>query len=356
MGVDQQKADLFSQRMLSALNQGALCLMASLGHRTGLFDALADHSPISSEGLAKQAGLHERYVREWLGAMVAGQVVEYDENTETFTLPPEHAAFLTRKGEPHNMAALTQYVPLLGAVEDDILHCFTRGGGVPYFKYARFHEVMAEDSGQTVLPALIDHILPLVPGLVENLEKGIRMLDVGCGSGRALSLLGRRFPQSTFLGYDLSEEAVGRGMTEAREAGLNNVQFVARDLSRFNQEALEQGFELITTFDAIHDQAQPLLVLKGIYRALKPDGVYLMQDIHASSHLHNNRNHPLGPFLYALSCLSCMPVSLAQGGEGLGAMWGEEKARAYLAEAGFSRVEVHQLPHDFQNSYYIIRK
>ena len=356
MGDDQEKAKAFSQRMLGALNQGALCLMTSIGHRTGLFDALAEHSPVSSEDLAKVTGLHDRYVREWLGAMVTGQVVEYDENAEQYILPQEHAACLTRKGEPNNIAALTQYIPMLGAVEDDILHCFSRGGGVPYFKYARFHEVMAEHSGQSVVPELIDHILPLVPGLVERLEKGIRMLDVGCGSGRALNVLGRQFPHSTFLGYDLSEEAVGRGMTEAREGALTNVQFVARDLSRFNQEALEQGFELITTFDAIHDQAQPLLVLKGIHRALKSDGVYIMQDFHASSHLKKNQSHPLGPFLYALSCLNCIPVSFAQGGEGLGAMWGEEKVRDYLTEAGFSRVEVHQLTHNFQNNYYIIRK
>jgi ubiquinone/menaquinone biosynthesis C-methylase UbiE len=113
---------------------------------------------------------------------------------------------------------------------------------------------------------------------------------------------------------------------------------------------------LITTFDAVHDQAKPRNVLKGIYRALKPDGVYLMQDIRASSYLHKNFGHPLGTLLYTISCLHCMTVSLAQGGEGLGAMWGEEKAREYLEQAGFRSIETHRLDHDIQNNWYVVKK
>lgn len=356
MNLNQKKADAFAERFLGILNQGALCLMASIGHRTGLFDAMAEQPPMTSEGIAKRAGLNERYVREWLGAMVTGGVVEYDERADTYKLPAEHAAFLTRKAAPNNMAVFAQYIPLLATVEDDIVACFTRGGGVPYAKYPRFHHVMAEESGQTVLPSLFVHILPLVPGLTAKLERGIRMLDVGCGSGRALNLLARRFPKSIFLGYDLSEDAIAQGASEAREHGLTNVQFVAKDLSRFDQDAVAEGFDFITTFDAVHDQGSPMALLKGIHRALKPDGVYLMQDIRSSSHVHKNLGHPIGPFLYTVSCLHCMTVSLAQGGEGLGAMWGEEKARELLAAAGFTHVDVHQLAHDFQNSYYVVRK
>jgi hypothetical protein len=118
----------------------------------------------------------------------------------------------------------------------------------------------------------------------------------------------------------------------------------------------EVGYDLITTFDAIHDQAKPAAVLEGIAEALRGDGVYLLQDIAGSSHLHNNMEHPLGPFLYAVSTIHCMTVSLAQGGEGLGTMWGEEKVLEMLEEAGFGEVEVKQLAHDFQNSYYVARK
>jgi hypothetical protein len=121
-------------------------------------------------------------VREWLGAMVVGGIVEHDSENATYCLPQEHAAFLTRAASPDNIAAFAYYIPLLGSVEDGIVESFKHGGRVPYSAFPRFHEVMAEDSGQTVLPALKDHILPLVPGLTERLEKGIDVLDVGCGS------------------------------------------------------------------------------------------------------------------------------------------------------------------------------
>jgi hypothetical protein len=113
---------------------------------------------------------------------------------------------------------------------------------------------------------------------------------------------------------------------------------------------------LVTTFDAIHDQAKPLSVLKGIYRTLRRDGVYLMQDIKGSSQVHKNIDHPLGTLLYTVSCMHCMTVSLAQGGEGLGAMWGEEKTREYLKQAGFHSIEKHELAHDIQNNWYVVRK
>jgi SAM-dependent methyltransferase len=224
---------------------------------------------------------------------------------------------------------------------------------VPYSAYARFHEVMAEDSGQTVVAALTDSILPLVPGLTERLEEGIDVLDVGCGSGRALNLLAHKFPNSRFVGYDFSEEAIARARTEAEERGTTSVRFEVRDVATLDEK---DHYDLITTFDAVHDQAKPAAVLEGIADALRADGVYLMQDIAGSSHLQNNLDHPLGPFMYTISTMHCMTISLAQGGEGLGAMWGEEKATEMLREAGFGEVEVKQLPHDFQNSYYIAKK
>lgn len=356
MGFDQKKADAFAEQMLGMLNAGALSLMASLGHRTGLFDTMAEMAPSDSREIARRAGLNERYVREWLGAMTTGRVVEYDPRSEHYRLPEEHAAFLTRRAAPNNMAAFAQYVPQLGSVEDEIVECFRNGGGVPYERYPRFHDVMAEDSGQSVLPALLDHILPLVPGLMERLQRGIRVLDVGCGAGRALCLMARSFPRSEFIGYDLSVEAIARGEREAQEFNLKNVQFAVRDLSHFAAEAEPQAFDFVTTFDAVHDQAQPRSVLKGIYRTLKEGGAYLMQDIRASSDVSRNLDHPIGTFLYTVSCMHCMTVSLAQGGEGLGAMWGRERAMELLQEAGFTSVQVHQLPHDIQNEYYVIRK
>jgi ubiquinone/menaquinone biosynthesis C-methylase UbiE len=205
------------------------------------------------------------------------------------------------------------------------------------------------------MSSLESHILPLVPGLAERLAAGIRTLDVGCGSGRILNRLAELFPNSRFVGMDLSAQATANGRADASAKGLPNVAFVTRDLSDFDQTAVPEAFDFITTFDAVHDQSRPLNVLKGIRRALAPDGVYLMQEIKGSSHVYHNIDHPIGTFLYAVSCMHCMTVSLAQGGEGLGAMWGEEKTRDYLARAGFRSIEKHELAHDIQNNWYVVR-
>jgi ubiquinone/menaquinone biosynthesis C-methylase UbiE len=215
---------------------------------------------------------------------------------------------------------------------------------------------MAEDSGQSVLSSLESHVIPLVPGLAERLSDGISVLDIGCGRGRIITRLAELYPQSRFTGMDISVEAIGAARSEASQKRLENVEFIVQDLSDFDQEAEPESFDLITSFDAIHDQVKPLNVLNGIYRGLRPDGVYLMQDIKGSSQVYENVDHPIGTFLYTISTMHCMTVSLSQGGEGLGAMWGEEKAREYLGRAGFKTIETNELPHDIQNYWYVIRK
>ena len=354
VSFDRERAAAFASRLLGALNDGALCLMVSIGHRTGLFDALRELPPSTSAEIAAAARLNERYVREWLGAMTTSGVVELDPKTRRYTLPAEHASSLTRAAAADNMGVFAQYIGELGSVESDIVECFREGGGVPYSKYKRFHEVMAEDSGQSVMSSLESHIVPLVPGLHERLMRGIRVLDLGCGRGRILHRLATLYPKSRFVGIDLSGEAIDYATRAARS--LANVEYRAQDLSDFDRSAEPEGFDFVTTFDAIHDQAQPLNVLRGIHRTLRSDGVYLMQDISGTSHVHKDVEHPLGTLLYTVSCMHCMTVSLAQGGEGLGAMWGEEKTREYLQRAGFREVTKKTLAHDIQNNWYIVRK
>ncbi|MDO1448228.1 class I SAM-dependent methyltransferase [Rhodocytophaga aerolata] len=343
----------FAGTLLHTYNQAALTLMISVGHQAGLFDQMGTMPPATSVEIAAATGLQERYVREWLGAMVTGEIIDYTPETGQYHLPASRAAFLMRSSGSDNLAVFAQYIPVLATVENDILNCFKNGGGVPYAKYSRFHEVMAEDSGQSVLSSLIDQILPLAPGLTASLEKGIEVMDVGCGSGRALNLLAKTFPKSRFTGYDLCLEPLEVARAEAHKAGLTNVTFQQRDLTHF---APDQPFDLITAFDAIHDQARPDQVLAMIYQSLKQDGTFLMQDIDGSSHLHNNLHHPLGTFLYTVSCMHCMTVSLAQDGMALGTMWGTEKAEQLLKEAGFKHMSVKRLPHDAQNCYYIVKK
>jgi len=343
----------FADRIVDVLNGAALALMTSIGHRTNLFDTMSALQPSSSASIAEAAGLEERYVREWLGAMVTGRIVDFDAGAGTYSLPPEHAAFLTRAAGADNLASLTQYVAMLGGVEDRIVACFMHGGGVPYSEFGRFQEIMAEDSSQGVLPALIDQILPLAPGIVERLHRGIDVLDVGCGRGLAMIELARRFPNSRFVGYDISKEGIETGRAAAERLRLPNIRLEIQDAASFHDT---DCFDLITTFDAVHDQADPAALLRNIHRALREDGTYLMQDICGSSHVENNMEHPIAPLLYTISCMHCMTVSLAAGGAGLGAMWGREKAQEMLATAGFTSVAIENLPHDIQNHYYIVRK
>jgi 2-polyprenyl-3-methyl-5-hydroxy-6-metoxy-1,4-benzoquinol methylase len=211
---------------------------------------------------------------------------------------------------------------------------------------------MAEDSYQTVVCGLFDHILPLVPGITARLERGISVLDAGCGRGLALLALAKAFPNSRFQGYDLCEDAFQPTLEEARRLGIENLAIAARDLREFDEPG---AYDLVTSFDAVHDQADPAALLRGIAAALKPDGVYLMQDIAGSSFLEKNLDHPVGPLFYAISCTHCTPVSLAQGGPGLGTMWGEERAEQMLRQSGFRSITRHRLEHDPFNVYFVAR-
>jgi SAM-dependent methyltransferase len=346
-------AEQFAERMLRMMNDASLALMVSVGHRTGLFDAMAHLPAADSAGIASAAGLDERYVREWLAAMTTGRITEYDAAAGTYSLPAGHAAWLTRAAGMRNMATGMQYIGLLALVEDQIVDCFRHGGGVPYSAYPKFQAIRAEESRAEQDATLIGKTLPLVPGLTGRLEDGIDVADVGCGSGYAVNLMAATFPRSRFTGFDFSGPGIAQARAEAERDGLPNARFAERDAAYLGENA---RFDFITTFDAIHDQARPDLVLAGIAAALRPGGVYLCVDTAASSNLAENLNHPLAPFMYTVSTMHCMTVSLADGGMGLGTMWGEQTARRMLAEAGFTSVEAHRLDGDIVDAYFIATK
>ncbi len=349
--IDLTKQEAFAEQLLQILNNGATALLISVGHRTGLFDAMADGTPRTSEELSETAGLNERYVREWLAGMLVGRIVNCDATTGKYVLPPEHARCLSRKSPADNMAVFAQYLPTLAQVEDQVVECFRNGGGVPYAAYPRFQEVMAEDSGQSIVPVIANEIVALFPGLKERLTAGIDVLDIGCGQGRALMQLAKAYPQSRFTGYDFNPEVLAQATAETAILGLNNLIFEQKDLTHWDEVA---AFDWITAMDAIHDQARPDIVLAAIRRALRKGGHFLMQDIDASSEPLDNMKHPIGPMLYTISCMHCMTVSLAQGGMGLGTMWGVQLAESMLRDAGFADFRIHRFPHDIQNAYFLI--
>jgi 2-polyprenyl-3-methyl-5-hydroxy-6-metoxy-1,4-benzoquinol methylase len=343
----------FAGRIVGAVDGASLALLLSIGHQTGLLDTIAGLPPSTSAQIAEAAGLDERYVREWLGGMTTGHVVDYDPASETFTLPAHRASVLTRAAGPANLAVAAMFIPLLGEVEQQIIDCFRRGGGLSYSEFPRFHTLMAEQSAAVYDSALVDVVLPLVDGLVERLRSGADVADFGCGSGHAINVMARAFPASRFTGIDFAEEGIAAGRREAADLGLTNASFERRNLRELDEA---DAYDVITVFDAIHDQAHPAQVLENIFRALRPGGVLLMADIKASSRLEDNVGVPMRTYLYTTSLMHCMTVSLALDGAGLGAVWGEQLATSMLADAGFGDVRVAEIESNPINNYYIARK
>jgi hypothetical protein len=187
----------FDEELVDIMNKSALALMISIGHRTKLFDIIAELPASTSDDIASKAGLNERYVREWLGALVTAKIIDYDPQPKLYSISKEKADLLTRNGS-FNFATSMQFIPVMANVEEQILDCFKNGGGVPYESFHRFHDVMAEESSQTVLSELIDGILPIVPGLIDLLKQDIKVLDVGCGSGRAINLMAMIFQMKQY--------------------------------------------------------------------------------------------------------------------------------------------------------------
>ena len=314
---------------------------------------MANQAPLTSQQLAERCELDERYVREWLAAMASGGVVDYDASDHTFLLPAEHQTLVTRAGGQLNIAARMQYVALLGQVEDDVIRAFETGNGVPYDKYPDFQRIMAEESRDRIDAALMTQIMPAVPDAIELMTNGCRVADVGCGSGYALLTLAEAFPTSSFVGFDFSDEALNTARTTAHERSLDNIEFVAADAAMLDRPG---EFQIVTTFDAIHDQAQPKTVLENIANALTADGTYLCVEPKAHSALADNMHEPVAAFQYTVSTMHCMSVSIAGGGEGLGTAWGTELTTKYLNNAGFSRVELIDVRADGTNSYFVCRK
>jgi SAM-dependent methyltransferase len=348
--TDDDVAGKFANRLLEVLNAASIAVLVSVGHQTALFDTMAVLPPATSQQIADAARLDERYVREWLGGMVTGGVVRYDPASLTYWLPKEHAAFLTRAAGPDNIASTMQFVAMFGEVEQQVVRCFREGGGLPYSAYSRFHDIMAAESAGVMDSVLVSQIVPLVPGLKERLEAGIDVADVGCGQGHAVNVLAAAFPASRFTGFDFSPEAIEVGRAEAQQLRLTNVSLVVQDVAAL---AYSGAFDLVTAFDSIHDQAHPGAVLANIFRALRHGGVLLMRDITASSKVEENLDLPWASFLYAISTMHCMTVSLGLGGDGLGTVWGEQLATSMLKSAGFATVDLASVENDLFNTCYV---
>jgi SAM-dependent methyltransferase len=349
--VYDAEVEAFVGQLMATYTGAMLTYMIDIGHRTGLFPELAT-GPATCDEIAARSGLTERYVREWLAAMVTGGIVEHDPAERTYWLPPARAAALT--DGPMNLAPMAQFQTHLAKHVHRVARAFREGGGVPYAEYQpEFTEVMDTAFRGLYDAFLLDAWLDAIPGVRERMEAGARVADVACGSGHALVLLARAFPASTFVGYDLDDVAIARARAEAGGAGLTNVTYEIQDVATF---APRQPFDIVLTFDAIHDQVDPAAVLGRVHDALVPGGVYILKEPHAADELVANLGNPMATILYATSTLHCLPVSLAHDGAGIGTMFGEGLARQMLATAGFVDVEVLEAPGDPADAIYVSRR
>jgi SAM-dependent methyltransferase len=349
--IDPQQLEAAAGKVVSIYAGSMLNYMIDIGHRTGLL-ATAAQGPGTSDEMAARAGLTERYVREWLAAMVTGGLFEYDPATTTYTRPAAAAAVLT--GGPLPLAVMAGLQTHLGKHVGAVARAFGEGGGVPYSAYRPEFTDLMDQIGRTWYDtALLDAYLPLVGGLAAQLDAGTAVADIACGTGHALVVLARRFPASTFAGFDLDEGAIARARAETSGAGLTNVRFEVTDVARLE---VTDAFDAVFVFDAVHDQVDPAGVLRAIFAALKPGGVFIMKEPRAADVLEDNIGNPFAPILYSMSTLHCMTVSLAHGGAGIGAAFGEHLARKLLADAGFDNVTVEAAPGDPTDSVYITRK
>jgi len=356
--------DSFSDRMIKILNYGALNLALAIGYRTGLFDALDRlGGPQTLDWISQQTGLNPRYLEEWLGVMVTGEIVELSrapDGENLYYLPKTRADYITRRAGNANLGVYAQEIPILTAsAMEAVVRGFETGAGVSYDNYPKFQQFMSQLADAKHRQVLVDRFLPAVDDgrLVHRLQAGIRVCDLGCAEGVALMLMAKAYPRSRFVGIDISAAAIATARQEAHRQGLDNLDFRVLDAALLPDNfEFRESFDYVTAFDAIHDQTRPQDVLRGIYQVLVADGLFSMVDIAAESNLADNLKHPMGPFLYTVSLMHCLPVGLVDGGAGLGMMWGRQKAMDMLKNAGFQKVQVLEMPDDPFNFHFFSQK
>jgi SAM-dependent methyltransferase len=333
---DPVGVEAFAGRIIGDAAGCFATLLSMIGDRLGLFKSLADDGPATSAELAERTGTHERHVREWCCALTAAGYLRHDPASERFELPPEHVPALAEEAGPGFICGSYHELKGIIATLDNVIDAFRHGGGVRLEDYpAETWDGLDRFTATWHENFLLSEWIPAIPAVREKLERGALVADVGCGRGRAAVKMAQAFPRSRFVGYDVFGPVLEDARRRARMAGVDGrVTFHQLDVAT----GLPESYDVITTFDVIHDSVDPLGMLRSIRRALKPDGRYVMLEIHASEKLEDNRG-PLGTFLYGFSTLHCMQVSLAYGGAGLGTCgMHEPNVRRLCAEAGFSEV------------------
>jgi 2-polyprenyl-3-methyl-5-hydroxy-6-metoxy-1,4-benzoquinol methylase len=352
--VDLEKAKKTAEHVFGFLGGALISAMVYLGDRMGLYAALRGAEPMSSGEFARKVGLHERWVREWLEGQAAAGLIDY-KGDGRFALSPEAALVLAEENSPFFLAGGFCALPAQMAVLEKLPESFKTGIGL---KYDALGPEGARGVERLLAPwfhsQLVPVALPKLDGVEAKLKKGADVADVGCGAGAALIEMAKAYPRSAFHGYDISRYALERAEANKAKAGLRNVTF--HDAATDGLPATA-NFDFITTFDCIHDMAHPEAVIRAIYKALKPDGTWLIADVHGQNTFGQNLSeNPLAALMYGFSVLCCMSSAMSEaGGAGLGTLgFPEPVARRMTTEAGFTRFVTHDFANPI-NAYYEVR-
>lgn len=334
---DEAKAEAFVGRCVDDFSGTMTVLLAAVGDRLGLFKALADAGPATGAELAERAGVNPRYAGEWLRGMTAAGYLELDRASGRHLLPPEHAPALAEEGGPVFMGGVYSMIDSALDPFDHLIQAFREGGGVSQSQYGPgLWRGMERFTAGWVRNSLLQQWMPLVPGAHAALERGGTAADVGCGAGAASLALAAAYPASTFVGYDAFEGQIALARENAARVGLGDrVRFELRDVSA---AGLPERYDLVTTFDVIHDAVDPLGLLHAIRAGTKDDGHYLMLEVNCQDDPDDNAG-PVAAMFYGFSVFYCMTTSLAEGGAGLGTCgMPEARVRELTSQAGFTSV------------------
>ena len=349
--MDRERVREFMTQFMQMATGATVMGIVGVADRCGLFKAMAGQGPLTLEQLVAQTGLQQRYLRELVSGLAAAELLDYEPGSEAFELPDEHAACLADEDSPYFLCGWTQVIPALLKAVPGVAQAVREGGGVPFSEFGLdMIEGMDRSNSPGVRILLTRRWLAAMPGVVDGLKRGQRAADLGCGSGAAVLAMATAYPSSTVVGYDIDARSIERARAKAAREELANAHF---EQLAADSIPTDPPFDLITTFDVVHDIAKPREALRAIRNALAPGGTYLMVEPRVGETLEDNLN-PGGAMMYAMSTLHCLTQSLANGGEGLGAAWGPKLAEEYCREAGFGHFRLLEIDNPF-NAFYEVR-
>lgn len=348
MPLDRDKATAFVEQVTRFAAGATTIGLLAIADRTGLLQSMNGAEPRTATETALRAGTDERYTREILSGLVAAGVVDYDAADKTFLLPDEHAAVVADDRSPYSMSGWFDMIPEAITHLDEIAEATRSGGGVSFEEFSERMTIgIDRANGPSMTFLLTRRWLAAMPDVVEKLEQGALVADIGCGSGAAIAAMAHAYPNSEFIGYDIDELSIERA--KLRTQDLDNARFECRGWDALPDRA---PFDLITTFDVVHDLASPHDAVAAIRSSIHNDGTYFLMEPRCSPALEDNLNERAA-LLYGVSTFYCLTQSLARGGAGLGAAWGPYQAEQLCRSAGFSAFEELPIDNPFSSFYRV---